>query len=81
MATTVTKDIAKEKTVKIKIPLERNGNNEDVYVAVNGRSWSIKRGVYVEVPECVKDVLDNSEAMYQEAMAFEEAAAQKSEGK
>jgi hypothetical protein len=74
MATETKKDTLKEKTVKIKIPLERGGNNEDVYVAVNGRSWSIKRGVYVEVPECVKEVLDNSEAMYQEAMAFEDAS-------
>lgn len=74
MATEIKKDTPKEKTVKIKIPLERGGNNEDVYVAVNGRSWSIKRGVYVEVPECVKEVLDNSEAMYQEAMAFEESS-------
>lgn len=74
MATETKKDTPKEKTVKIKIPLERSGNNEDVYVAVNGRSWSIKRGVYVEVPECVKEVLDNSEAMYQEAMAFEDAS-------
>lgn len=73
MATEIKKDTTKEKTVKIKIPLERGGNNEDVYVAVNGRSWSIKRGVYVEVPECVKEVLDNSEAMYQEAMVFEES--------
>ena len=73
MATEIKKDTPKEKTVKIKIPLERGGNNEDVYVAVNGRSWSIKRGVYVEVPECVKEVLDNSEAMFQEAMEFSES--------
>ena len=51
MATTVT-----EKLVKVKIPRER-GNDTDVYVSVNDRSWLIKRGVEVEVPECVAEVL------------------------
>jgi hypothetical protein len=66
-----------EKMVKIKIPLERGKANKDVFVSVNDRTWQIKRGVPVEVPECVKEVLDHEEeqllkaAEYQEAMASE----------
>lgn len=45
-----------EKLVKIKIPRERD-NQDDVFVSINERTWQIKRGVEVEVPECVEEVL------------------------
>lgn len=61
------------KMVKIKIPKTRD-NSGDVYVAVNGRSFLIKRGEYVEVPEYVAEVLQHQEEMLAEAMAYEEAA-------
>ena len=61
------------KMVKIKIPKTRD-NLDDVYVAVNGRSFLIKRGEYVEVPEYVAEVLQHQEEMISEAMAYEEAA-------
>lgn len=61
------------KMVKIKIPKTRD-NSADVYVAVNGRSFLIKRGEYVEVPEFVAEVLQHQEEMIAEAMAYEEAA-------
>ena len=66
-----------EKKVKIILPLTRTEKN-DVPVGVNGKSWLIKRGVEVEVPECVAEVLRNSEEMLAKAMAFEEQAATKS---
>lgn len=61
------------KMVKIKIPKTRD-NADDVYVAVNGRSFLIKRGEYVEVPEFVAEVLQHQEEMLAEAMEYEEAA-------
>lgn len=61
------------KMVKIKIPKTRD-NSDDVYVAVNGRSFLIKRGEYVEVPEYVAEVLQHQEEMLAAAMAYEEAA-------
>lgn len=61
------------KMVKIKIPKTRD-NADDVYVAVNGRSFLIKRGEYVEVPEYVAEVLQHQEEMLAEAMEYEEAA-------
>lgn len=62
------------KSYTIKLPLTRN-EKEDVFVGVNGRTWSIKRGVEVEVPECVFEVLERREKMLSQAMEYEEAAA------
>ena len=72
MATTT-----KEKTVKIKLPKLRDGRSNTVYVSVNDRTWLIKRGVEVEVPECVKEVLDHSEHAEDLADAY---VAEKSNG-
>lgn len=52
----------KEKLVKVKIPKVR-ANQEDVFVSVNERTWIVKRGVEVEVPECVAEVLQHQEEM------------------
>ena len=59
----------KEKMVKIRLPKER-GNDADVYVSVNERSWLIKRGVEVEVPECVAEVIRNRELALEKADEF-----------
>lgn len=63
---------AKEKTVKIRLPKTRE-NQDDVFVSVNNRTWLIKRGVEVEVPECVAEVFRNQERMMEETFAFEVA--------
>lgn len=76
MATTNTTN----KMVKIRIPLTRNEKN-DVYVAVNGRSYLIKRGETVEVPEAVAEVLKLKEDMLAEAMEYEAQASENSEQK
>lgn len=61
---------AKEEMVKIKLP--RIGKNDaDVFVSVNERTWLIKRGVEVEVPACVAEVLKHQEEMEEEAYNFE----------
>lgn len=70
MATTTEKT---EKTVKIKLPLTRT-EKDDVYVAVNGKSYQIKRGEAVEVPGYVAEVLQHKEEMLAEAMEFEAQA-------
>ena len=62
----------KEKLVKIRIPRDRNGDG-DVFVSVNERTWLIKRGVEVEVPECVAEVLRHREDMESEAYEFRSA--------
>ena len=49
-----------EPLVTIKLPLTRT-EKDDVWVAVNGKSMQIKRGVEVEVPKCIAEVLQHKE--------------------
>lgn len=72
---TETKQV-KEKMVKIRIPRTK-ADQEDVVVRVNKRSWLIKRGVEVEVPECVAEVLRLQEEMLEKIMCFEDKHASK----
>ena len=73
MSETIKKtEVPKEKMVKVRIPRTR-ADQEDVPVWVNERSWLIKRGVEVEVPECVAEVLRHQEEMLETIMIFEEA--------
>lgn len=51
----------KSKRVKIKLPRLREQENADVFVAVNGENFTIKRGVEVEVPDYIAEVLRHAE--------------------
>lgn len=62
------------KQIKIKLPLTRT-EKDDVYVGLNGRSWLIRRGVEVAVPEGVARILERRERMLSQAMEFEARAA------
>lgn len=75
MATTKPETVAeeKEKTVKVRIPKTKE-QQDDVFVSVNNRTWLIQRGVEVEVPECVAEVLMHQQEMLEKAMAFQEEA-------
>ena len=57
----------KEKMVKIRIPRTK-ANQEDVFVSVNERTWIVKRGVEVDVPACVAEVLRHQEEMLEHIM-------------
>ena len=70
MASTTTE---KEKLVKIRIPKTKE-QTDDVFVSVNSRTWLIQRGVEVEVPACVAEVLMHQQEMLEQAMAYEEEA-------
>ena len=63
----------KQKMVKIRIPRTK-ADQEDVFVSVNHYTCIIKRGVEVEVPDFVAEVLRHQEEMLEEIMLFEEAA-------
>ena len=62
---------AKPKTVKVRIPRTK-ADQEDVAVWVNNDSWIIQRGVEVEVPESVAEVLRHQEEALEEIMLFED---------
>lgn len=58
------------KMVKVRIPRTKK-DEEDVFVSVNLRTYLIKRGVEVEVPDFVAEVLRHQEEMLETIMDFE----------
>lgn len=66
--------MAEKKTVKIRLPLTRS-EKEDVFVGLNGKTYLIKRGVDVEVPVGVAEILERREKMLELAMEYEANAA------
>ena len=71
MATNTTNTTPKK--VKIKLPLTRT-EKDDVWVALNGKSYLIKRGETVEVPAGVAEILQHKEEALAVAMEFEAQA-------
>lgn len=65
-----------EKTVRIRLPRERK-DQDDKIVWVNARRFLIKRGVEVDVPECVAKVLQHEDDMLQKAYEYEEKVQRK----
>lgn len=65
----VTEEVKEEKTVKIVIP-RYSKEDRDVYVSINEQSWLIKRGVEVEVPWYVAELLDNCKKQKEAADNF-----------
>lgn len=60
------------KMVKVRIP-RASKDQEDVFVSVNMNTYLIKRGVEVEVPEEVAEVLRHREEALETIMQFEDA--------
>ena len=75
MATTNTNTNAR-KMVKIRIPRTKI-DEEDVFVSVNMETFLIKRGVEVEVPDYVAEVLRHQEEQLENIMLFNDARASK----
>ena len=64
---------AAEEMVRFSIPTGRSDlDKQDVFVAVNGKSYLIKRGETVELPKSVVEVLENSEAQNAYALEYME---------
>ena len=57
-------------TVRVTIPRGRKQEENFVIVSVNGRSFKIMKGVQVEVPDYVAEVLVNSRMMAEEARRY-----------
>ena len=60
-----------EKEVTVKLP-RISGKSDAVYVSVGERSWRIKRGCEVSIPEAAYEVLVNSELAEDRAAAYME---------
>lgn len=65
-----------QKMVKVRLPKTKE-KKEDVFVGVNLRTYQIQRGVEVEVPDFVAEVLMHQQEMLEVIMLFEEQNASK----
>ena len=61
MAKTETVQEPQEELVTIKLFKDNENYKDDVFVGVNGQTWQIQRGIEVEVPKCVAEVLRHSQ--------------------
>ena len=59
-----------DKMTKVMLPRGRKNEENFVIVSVNGRSFKIMKGVEVEVPAYVAEVLDNNRRMADEARRY-----------
>lgn len=73
MATENTTAKKEPKKVTIKLPLSKH-EKDDKWCAVNGKTFLIKRGVDVEVPDYVAEVLLHEEEMLRIGMDYETEA-------
>lgn len=65
-----------ERKVKIRLPIvPGQAKQEALFVGCNNRTWVIPRGVEMEVPECVVEIIEHSEEAQLEAMRYQEANA------
>ena len=64
------KGVMKENMVTIFLPRGRKNEENFVIVSVNGRSWKIMKGVQVQVPDYVAEVLENSRMMAETARRY-----------
>lgn len=56
--------------VCVTIPRGRKQEENFLVVSVNGRSWKIMKGVQVQLPDYVAEVLENSRMMAEEARRY-----------
>ena len=59
-----------EKKVRIRLPKDKNGGGAE-FVSVNERTFLVKRGEYVDVPECVAEVIRNSKRFSDAALDYD----------
>lgn len=62
-----------EKMVTVMLHKDNNENKGDMFVGVNLKDYHVPRGIPVEVPESVAEVIKNHLAQENEAMEFTEA--------
>lgn len=56
--------------ITIKLPRAAKGEPDSQFVAVNGKTYQIQKGVKVKVPRFVAEVVKNSEIARDEANIF-----------
>lgn len=64
-----------DKTVPITLFKDNGNYSGDVFVSVNGENYMIRRGVQVDVPDYIAEVLENTRRQDERAQRYMETAA------
>lgn len=62
-----------DEKVKIRLPKAPSGEDNHIIASVNGKVFKIKRGIEVEVPKPIAEVVENSFKAQEDAEAFIDA--------
>jgi hypothetical protein len=73
--------VREEPKVKIKLPYDKVKNNTDLPVSINGVTYLLQRGKWIEVPLAVAEVLDNANRQEEYAIQYSEGLAKAFEEK
>lgn len=65
--------------MEIKLVKDNDRYKDDLFVGVNGHRYNIQRGVYVNVPRCVADVIEKSQIQDVKVAEMIEELSQKDE--
>lgn len=71
-----TKPNLMEEMVEVFLP-KVSGEENTVYVALNGKAWQIPRGKRTQIPKAVADVLERSQAAQDAADRYSDAEQRK----
>lgn len=66
---------ATEKMVKVRVPRDKSRKEDSIFVSVNEKTYQVKVGEWVEVPESVAEVIQTSIDAMDEAYEKEAAIA------
>jgi hypothetical protein len=62
-----------EKRVKIKLPKEARGEENFITASLNGKVYKIMKGVEVEIPEGIAEILVASDKAYEDSIKYIES--------
>ena len=82
MAEKTTQKKSDAKRVQVKLPLNKGQNaNQDEFMSVNFHNVMVKRGEYVELPECFAELIENNNKADEYAMKYVNETALREAGK
>ena len=80
--TTENNVVKTERKVTVKLPrLPGQNANQEEFFSVNGKNYMIKRGIEVEVPEALAEVIYNADKADEYAMRYVDSLATATENK
>ena len=69
------REVKQEPMVTIKLRKDKEKNNTDLPVSINGKTYLVQRGVWVSVPLAVAEIIESSDRQEEYAIQYSEGLA------